>query len=112
MTRVTEYRDWGIPLGRRYRALNPWHQPDADLLEAISAGQWTINGFRNRDLRTALYGTTTDPAEAKRQSARVTRLLGLLRAHRYQVSAKGRQIITALQAARRASIEELAKIAA
>jgi hypothetical protein len=108
--------------GRRYRALNPWHQPDADLLEAISAGQWTINGFRNRDLRTALYGTTTDAAEAKRQSARVTRLLGLLRAHgiihkiggthRYQVSARGRQIITALQAARRASIEELAKIAA
>jgi hypothetical protein len=108
--------------GRRYRALNPWHQPDADLLEAISAGQWTINGFRNRDLRAALYGTTTDAAESKRQSARVTRLLGLLRAHgiihkiggthRYQVSVRGRQIITALQAARRASIEELAKIAA
>ena len=108
--------------GRRYRALNPWHQPDADLLEAISAGQWTLNGFRNRDVRTALFGATTDAAESKRQSARVTRLLGLLRAHgiihkvggthRYQVSAKGRQIITALQAARRASIEELAKIAA
>lgn len=108
--------------GRRYRALNPWHQPDADLLEAISAGEWTLNGFRNRDLRTVLFGTTSDAAESKRQSGRVTRLLGLLRAHgiihkiggthRYQVSAKGRQIITALQAARRASIEELAKIAA
>src|SRR5947209_4065860 len=108
--------------GRRYRALNPWHQPDAELLEAISAGQWTLNGFRNRDLRRALYPTPSDAAEAKRQAARVTRLLGLLRAHgiihkvggthRYQVSVKGRQIITALQVARRASIEELAKIAA
>ena len=81
-----------------------------------------LNGFRNRDLRIALFGAPTDATASKRQSARITRLLGLLRAHgiihkvsgthRYQVSAKGRRIITAMQAARRASIEELAKIAA
>jgi hypothetical protein len=108
--------------GRRFRALNPWTAADGALLEAVSDGKWTINGFRNGDLREALFGTTQDPAERRRLAARVTRLLGLLRAHglvqkfahtnRYQVTAKGRQIITALQAARRASIDGLAQMAA
>jgi hypothetical protein len=108
--------------GRRFRALNPWTAADGALLEAISDGKWTINGLRNGDLREALFGASADPVERRRLAARTTRLLGLLRAHgilqkiahthRYQVTAKGRQIITALQAARRASIEGLAKMAA
>jgi hypothetical protein len=108
--------------GRRFRALNPWTAADGALLEAISHGQWAINGLRNGDLRAALFGAPADPAEQRRLAARTTRLLGLLRAHgilqkiahthRYQVTAKGRQIITALQAARRASIESLAQMAA
>ena len=107
---------------RRYRALNPWAKEDGALLEAISAGQWTINGLRNRDLREALFGTGATAAETKRLAARTTRLLALLRAHgilqkisathRYQVTEKGRQIITALQAAKRASIDALTKLAA
>jgi hypothetical protein len=108
--------------GRRYRALNPWTKEDGALLEAIAAGEWTINGVRNRDLRQRLFGSGATPVETKRLAARTTRLLGLLRAHgivqkvsgthRYQVTAQGRRIITALQAAKRASIEELTKIAA
>ena len=108
--------------GRRARALNPWSKQDGALLEAIAAGEWTINGFRNRDVRAALFGSGKNPAEAKRLAARTTRLLALLRihgliqkipkTHRYQVTAKGRQIITALQAARRASIEKLSDLAA
>ena len=111
-----------VKQGRRARALNPWSKKDGALLEAVGAGEWTINGFRNRDLRAALFGAGKTATEAKRLAARTTRLLALLRAHgiiqkvakthRYQVSAKGRQIITALQAARRASIEELSKMAA
>jgi hypothetical protein len=40
--------------GRRYRALNPWAAQDAALLELIARGEWTVSGFRNRDVRAAL----------------------------------------------------------
>ena len=107
---------------RRYRALNPWSPTDAALLEAVARGEWTIQGFRNRDLRAALFPPAHDPGERRRQAGRVTRLLALLRAHklirkvtgthRYIVSPKGRELITALLAARHASIQQLLKIAA
>jgi hypothetical protein len=60
-----------------------------------------------------------DAAEAKRQSARITRLLTLLRAHeliskvptthRYHVTEKGRTTITALSAARQVDTKTLFK---
>lgn len=36
-TGVTEYRDWGIPLGRRFRALKLWFHLRLDGVEAIRA---------------------------------------------------------------------------
>ena len=108
--------------GRRYRALNPWSSQDARLLELISRGEWTISGFRNRDVRAALYPGQTDAAELCRQTARVTRALARLRAHgiikkisgtyRYQLTSQGRQIVTALLAARQADVEKLIALAA
>lgn len=108
--------------GRRHRALNPWSAHDAALLGAISRGQWAINGFRNRDVREALYANPAEGAEQRRQAGRVTRLLGLLRAHglikkvsgthRYLVTASGRRIVTALLAARQADVEQLSALAA
>ena len=102
--------------------INPWSQKDGALLETISSGAWTINGFRNRDIRRTLFAPTKDKLGQKRDAARVSRLLALLRAHgiiqkvtgthRYLLSPRGRQILTALQAARRASIDQLLKIAA
>jgi hypothetical protein len=107
---------------RRYRALNPWSQRDAALLECVGNGAWVLNGFRNQDVRTALLGEPRCKRQRKRDAAKVTRLLALLRAHhlirklpgthRYQVTARGRQVITALQAARRASTQQLTEIAA
>ena len=44
--------------GRRYRALNPWSHKDGALLETISSAAWTINGFRNRDIRRTLFAPT------------------------------------------------------
>ncbi|MGE0713304.1 MAG: aspartate aminotransferase family protein [Planctomycetota bacterium] len=35
--RVTQYRDWGIPLGRRFRALKLWFQLRLEGVEAIQA---------------------------------------------------------------------------
>jgi hypothetical protein len=108
--------------GRPYRTLSPWSQKHGALLEAISSGAWTINGFRNRDLRRALFAPTKDKLRQKRDAARVSRLLVLLRAHgiiqkvigthRYLLTPRDRQILTALQAARRASTDQLLKLAA
>jgi hypothetical protein len=108
--------------GRRYRALNPWSAKDAALLEVIARGEWVISGFRNRDLRAALYPGNASTAQQRRQTGKVTRALALLRAHglvkkvpgsyRYQVTSQGRKIITALLAARQADVEKLTALAA
>ena len=107
---------------RRDRALNPWSPGDAALLDAVAQGEWAVIGFRNRDLRTALYRKPEGAVERRRQAGRVTRLLAILRAHRlvrkvtgthrYLVTSHGREVITALLAARHASIDQLLKIAA
>jgi hypothetical protein len=108
---------------RRVRALNPLAAADAALLEAVGRQEFLINGLRNRDLRRLLYGPeAATAAERRRQSAAITRQLRLLRAHglihkvpkthRYVVSEKGRQVITALLAARNASTEALNAAAA
>lgn len=108
--------------GRRHRGLNPWSEHDAVLLQAISRGEFAINGLRNRDLRAILYPSKACPKEQRRQSGAVTRKLALLRAHglvkkvsgthRYVITEKGRHVTTALLAARRADVEQLTKLAA
>jgi hypothetical protein len=91
---------------RRARALNPLTGKDADLLRLLATGDFLIKGFRNADVRQALYGATTDAQEMRRRSAAVTRLFALLRAHglivkvqkshRYHLSASGRRTVTVL----------------
>jgi hypothetical protein len=108
---------------RKLRALNPLVGDDAALLEVISRPEFTVNGLRNRDVVAGLYkADAADAAERKRRSAQISRLLRLLRAHgllrkvpkthRYQVTERGRLIVTALQAARNASTQKLANLAA
>ena len=112
--------------GKRHRALNPLRKQDYALLSAVSDGQFVLAGVRNRDLRALLYPPLeTAPAnkkELRRRSAAVTRQLALLRAHgllrklprthRYQITPKGRRIITALLAACHAGVEQLTPKAA
>jgi len=109
--------------GRRVRALNPHAPADAALLTAISPGEFTLNGLRNRDLRQLLFtDTPASKAEQKRQAAAVSRKLLLLRAHRlirkvprthrYHLTKAGRIAVTALIAARNANTQELTKLAA
>jgi len=108
--------------GRRYRALNPWSEADATLMEIISRGEWTLSGFRNRDLRNLLYPAAADEFEVHRQSGRVSRALARLRAHglikkingtyRYQLTSQARQILTALLVARQADVHKLLALAA
>jgi hypothetical protein len=111
------------PQQRRVRALNPLSAEDAGLLEAILNPKFTVNGVRNRDLVQMLYAKpSADPQEKRRRSARVTRLIRLLRghgllqkvpkSHRYQLSADARKRITAVLAARNANTETLTANAA
>jgi len=91
---------------------------DAALLAALSRGEWTIAGFRNRDLQSLLYPTKArDRQTARRRSAAVGRKLRLLRAHglirklphthRYLITESARPVLTALVAAQEASTEKL-----
>ncbi len=65
--------------GQRYRALNPWSEADGALLEAISRGEYTINGFRNRDLRSWLHTGKATAEQQRKRSGAVSRKLALLR---------------------------------
>jgi len=114
---VTRHARWK---GKRVRALRPHAAEDSKLLEAISRGEFNITGFKNRDLRKLLYGEQSS-ADARRSAGRVTRQLRLLRAHgiirkvpkshRYLVTSKGRDICTALLAARAADVTKLTRAA-
>jgi hypothetical protein len=68
---------------RRHRGFNPADPNDAKLFAAVLRGEHLITGFRNRNVREALFGTSPDPITARHQSARVSRLLARLRAHGY-----------------------------
>lgn len=95
---------------------------DQDLLQAISRGEFNLNGFRNHDLRSYLYPAACDsPEQCRRRSAALGRKLRLLRAHglieklphthRYQLTQFGRLAITAILAAQQATVTYLTKAA-
>jgi hypothetical protein len=108
--------------GRSVRALEPTGK-DLALLSAIADPRFSVGGFRNKDIRLLL---ADDPRHLrktdKQRSGLTTRSLRLLRDHgmirrlpkarRYQLTANGRQLVTALLAALSASTQELTKIAA
>jgi len=109
--------------GRTVRGLNPWATADAALLAAVSDPKWTVNGLRNRDLAEAIFGKPpTDPTERKRRSAKVGRLIRLLRSHgilkkvsktnRYQVCPKSKDGLLAVLATRSTTPEKLTALAA
>ncbi|MBI4880939.1 MAG: hypothetical protein HY812_14980 [Planctomycetes bacterium] len=104
--------------GRRARALRPWADPDLPLLEAIARGEYVLNGFRNRDVVPHLFtDPPSPPEERKRITTRITCRLRILRGHglvrkvpgthRYQVIAKGRQLIAAVLVANAGSTAKL-----
>ena len=110
--------------GQRVRALNPYAPEDLALLQAVARGEFTLNGFRNRDLVSLLYTSDQEltPKEKRRRSSAVTRKLRLLRAHglikkvpkthRYHLTASGSKAITTIIAALQASADSLINLAA
>lgn len=108
--------------GKRVRALHPFDQ-DQPLLAAVARGEFTLTGFRNRDLQPFFFSTrATSPKEARRRSAWMTRQLRLLRAHglitkvqgthRYLLTDTGRRLSTAVLAALHATVRQLTPLAA
>ncbi len=107
--------------GQRIRALQPWAPHDLALLRILHRGEFTLNGFRNRDLAVLLHGSALAPNQRKSCAARITYQLRLLRAHgiirkvprthRYVLTSQGRQIITAIISTYNASVKQLAAIA-
>jgi hypothetical protein len=108
--------------GRSVRPLRPFGD-DTALLQAVSRGEFAINGLRNRDLQTIFFPSpASSPKEARRRSAWVSRQLRLLRAHglvtkvsgthRYQLSHSGRTIISAILTALASTVRQLTPIAA
>ena len=86
-------------------------------------GEFTVNGFRNRDIRALLFAKpAATQAQQQRQVAAVSRKLFLLRAHRlirkvprthrYHLTEPGRIVVTALIAAPKANTQKLTKLAA
>lgn len=107
--------------GYRIRGLRPWAGEDLIILREINRAEYLLNGFRNRDVAAALYPSAT-PQDKKRNSSRVSQRLRVLRAHhlirklpkthRYQVTSRGRQIVTAILQAQDLSLATLEKVAA
>jgi hypothetical protein len=109
--------------GRSVRGLNPLSPDDAALLKAVNRGEFLISGFANRDLRDILFpqAASADKADQKRLSAKVSRLLRILRGHglivkerkanRYKLTENGRTKLSVLQAARMAKTQKLLQAA-
>jgi hypothetical protein len=90
--------------GRPYRPLRPLTREETDLFRVVLRGEFLLQGFRNPDLRRALLPEAErDPCRRRQASARITRLLRLLRAHGlirkvpstryYRVTVKGQQVM-------------------
>jgi hypothetical protein len=92
--------------GRSYAGFNPASTADVRLFQAVLDGNHLVRGFRNGDIREVLYVATDDPAERRRQSMAVGRLLkrlhvrGLIakvpRSRRWHVSHEGHRMLGAV----------------
>jgi hypothetical protein len=104
--------------GKRFRAIRTGDPDELHLLKTITGGEFSITGFRNRDIAQLLFPKSpASQKDQKRISAAVSYRLRILRAHglivkvhrshRYFVTGKGREVITALLSAQQATITKL-----
>jgi hypothetical protein len=105
--------------GRPYRALRPIALDDNRVFAALLEGGAVVHGCRPADLRRVLSpDEPTTTVERRRLTGRVSRVLRLYRAHgliakiarthRYRVTSKGQQVMSAAIRLRVASIATLA----
>ena len=103
---VEELTEPVVVSGRSHAGFNPASPGDVRLFRAVLAGENLLHGFRNADIRQAMYGTTEDATERRRQSHAVGRMLrrlhvrGLIvkvpHSHRWHVNKNGHQVLGAV----------------
>jgi hypothetical protein len=89
--------------GRSYAGFNPARVEEVRLFAAVLAGDHIAQGFRNQDIRGAVYGEARDQVQRQRHSAAVGRLLKRLHVRRllakvphrrrWRVTKRGRRIL-------------------
>ena len=89
--------------GRSYAGFNPAREEEARLFAALLAGDHIAQGFRNKDIRAALYDERSRDPDRQRHSAAVGRILkrlqvrGMLakvpRTRRWRITDRGRRIL-------------------
>ena len=89
--------------GRRYAGFNPACPDHVALFQALLAGEYVLRGFRNADIRAALYPPPRDPKQQRRQANALTRLFKRLhvrrliakipRTRRWRLTARGRKLL-------------------
>jgi hypothetical protein len=105
--------------GRAYRPLRPIAPDDTKLFAAVLRGEHLLDGFRNRDLQDLLAPKSKPRSKERRALAgRITRLIGLLRAHglirkvpktqRYRITPKGHHAMTTALKLRELDVTQIA----
>jgi len=104
--RVEELARPKVRGGRSYAGFNPARAEDVGLFRAVLAGAQALQGFRNADVRVALYGEAKEHRRRRREAAAVGRQLkrlhvrGLIakvpRSRRWRVTAKGQSLLGAV----------------
>jgi hypothetical protein len=89
--------------GRSTAGFNPAREEDARLFAAVLAGDHTARGFRNKDIRLAVFAGVKDPKRRRRHSAAIGRILkrmhvrGLVKkvphSRLWRVTDRGRRIL-------------------
>jgi len=108
--------------GRSYRPLHAVDPLDAELLSAISCGEFLLHGFRNQDVRESLYPGSRSHSDARRIAcAQVSRRFRLLRAHGliyrlakrnlWRISQRGKTVAAMVTKLRQANLLDLEKAA-
>jgi hypothetical protein len=92
--------------GRNHAGFNPASKADVKLFSVVLDGNHLVRGFRNGDIREALFGANDDQDERHRQSLAVGRMLKRLHVRaliakvpntrRWLVSHKGHQVLGAV----------------
>jgi hypothetical protein len=101
--------------GRPYRGLRPIQPEEVRMLSILLDGTFLLQGFRNEDVRTRLFPSSSRSSEERKKAAgRITRWLRLLRAHGlvrkvsrtfyYRITKRGQEVMTTAQKLRNAHV--------
>jgi hypothetical protein len=107
--------------GKRTRGLEPLNK-DKVLLDVIADGKFTINGFRNCNVREIIFPKLKKKEEIKKHSAKTSRLLRIMRRHgvikkvtgsnRYLLTKKGTKLVSALKTINESKVCDMIKLSA